>query len=68
VRSPSFRNAISAALLVVALVGIAMQLEAARHGLGRGLQGHFVLAAYILVALYAAASIVVRVRASREKR
>jgi hypothetical protein len=65
--SVHFRNAISAALLVVALAGIAVQLRAGSHGIDRGVQGHFVLAGYILVAIYAAASIAVRLRAARDK-
>ncbi|MGP6158549.1 MAG: hypothetical protein ACLPYS_13780 [Vulcanimicrobiaceae bacterium] len=62
-----YRNAISAALLVVALVGVAVQLKAGNRGLEHGLQGHFVLAGYILVAIYAGASIAVRLRATRDK-
>ena len=62
-----YRNAISAVLLAVALAGIAVQLKAGSHGVDRGLQGHFVLAGYILVAIYAGASIAVRLRASRDK-
>ena len=65
--SPLYRNVISAVLLVVALFGIAVQLKAGSHGMDRGLQGHFVLAGYILVAIYAGASIAVRLRASRDK-
>ncbi len=62
-----YRNAVSAVLLVVALAGIAVQLKAGGHGIDHGLQGHFVLAGYILVAIYAGASIAARLRASRDK-
>jgi hypothetical protein len=61
------RNAISLVLLAVAIVGIVQQIDAARHGFDRGLQAHLVLAGYVLIALYAAASIAVRLRAGRRK-
>jgi hypothetical protein len=67
VTSVLYRNAISAVLLAVALAGVAVQLKTGSHGLDHGVQGHFVLAGYILVAIYAGASIAARLRASRQK-
>jgi hypothetical protein len=68
VTSLFYRNAISLVLLIVALAGIAVQVRAGSRGFERGVQGHFVLAAYIVVAIYAAASIAIRLRAWRERR
>ena len=57
------RNAISAALLVVALVGLAVQYREIRAGIPG--QHTFVVAAYVAVVVYAAASIVLRTRGAR---
>jgi hypothetical protein len=57
------RNAISAALLVVALVGLAVQFREIHQGIPG--QHAFVVAAYIAVVVYAGASIVLRARGAR---
>ncbi len=67
IRSLVLRNALSAILLVVALAGIVVQLREIRAGIIMA-QTRFVLVAYIVIALYAAASIAVRLGAARGKR
>jgi hypothetical protein len=57
------RNALSAALLVVALVGLGVQVREIRHGIPG--QHALIVAAYIAVVIYAAASIVMRTRGAR---
>ena len=67
IRSLALRNALSALLLVVAIAGIVVQLREIRSGFIFP-QTRLVLVAYIIIALYAAASIAVRVGAARGKR
>ncbi len=67
IRSLVLRNALSAVLLVVALAGIVVQLREIRAGIILP-QTRLVLVAYIVIALYALASIAVRARAARGKR
>ena len=57
-RNPVLRNALSAILLVVAVFGFYIELRGARAGLPG--QHRLMLAAYALIAIYAAVSIVVR--------
>ena len=67
IRSLAARNAISVLLLVVALVGIAVQIRDVRQGIVLP-QTRLVLVSYVLIALYAVASIAVRIGAARRKR
>ena len=67
IRSLLVRNALSALLLVVAVVGVLVQLQEIRRGFITP-QTRLVLVAYIMIALYAMASIAVRWRAARTKR
>lgn len=67
IRSLLVRNALSAVLFIVAVVGIFLQAGRIREGLDIS-QARFYVAAYTVVALYALASIVVRVRAARRRR
>jgi hypothetical protein len=67
IRSHALRNALSALLLVVALAGIVVQLREIRSGIIFP-QTRLVLVAYIVIALYASASIAVRLGAARGKR
>ncbi len=67
IRSLSLRNALSVLLLVVALAGIVVQLREIRAGFIYP-QTRLVLVAYIVIALYAGASIAVRLSAARGKR
>jgi len=67
IRSLLYRNALSALLFVVAVVGIFVQLREVRAGLVFP-QTRLVLIAYFLIAIYAIASIAVRIRAARERR
>lgn len=67
IRSLLYRNALSAVLFVVAVVGIIVKMREVREGLVFP-ETRLVLIAYFLIAIYAAASIAIRVRASREKR
>jgi hypothetical protein len=66
-RNPALRNAISVALLIVALVGIGTEIRAIHLGMVDG-QTRLTLAGYILIAIYAAASIAVRFRAGQPKK
>lgn len=67
IRSLIYRNALSAILFVVAIVGIVVKLGEIHSGIIDSMT-RFVLAAYIVVVLYALTSIVVRVNAQRNKR
>jgi hypothetical protein len=67
IRSLVYRNALSAILFVVAIVGIVVKLGEIHSGIIDSMT-RFVLASYIVVALYALASIAVRVNALRNKR
>jgi hypothetical protein len=67
IRSLVYRNALSAVLFVVAVIGIAVQIREIRQGLVFE-QTRFTLVAYILIALYALASIAIRSRGIRDKR
>jgi putative effector of murein hydrolase LrgA (UPF0299 family) len=67
IRSVVARNAISALLFVVAVAGIIEKISEIHHGI-IDVTTRIVLAAYILVALYALASIAVRASALRGKR
>ncbi len=66
IRSLAVRNALSVVLLAVALTGIVVQVRLVRMGLVQP-QTRLVLAAYVLIAIYAAASIAVRFRARTPK-
>jgi hypothetical protein len=66
-RNPALRNAISVALLIVALVGIGTEIRAIHIGMVDS-QTRLTLAGYILIAIYAAASIAVRYRARQPKK
>ncbi len=66
IRSLVLRNALSAVLFVVAIAGIVVQIREVREGLIFP-QTRIVLVAYIIIALYAIASIVVRLRAGGRK-
>jgi len=66
IRSLALRNALSALLLVVAIAGIIVQVREVREGMIFP-QTRFVLVAYIVIALYALASIVFRLRAGGRK-
>ena len=61
IRSLLVRNALSALLFIVAVVGIVVQIHNVRQGLV-GPETRLVLIAYFLIAIYALASIVVRWR------
>jgi hypothetical protein len=61
IRSLVVRNAISALLFVVAVVGVFVQIRNVHQGLV-GPETRLVLIAYILIAIYALAAIVVRSR------
>jgi membrane protein DedA with SNARE-associated domain len=67
IRSLAARNALSALLFVVAVIGIGVQLHNVRQGLV-GPETRLVLVAYVLIAIYALAAIVVRLRASGKPR
>ena len=67
IRSLALRNALSALLLIVAIAGIVVQLREIRSGIIIP-QTRLVLVAYIMIALYASASIAVRINAARGKR
>lgn len=59
--NPRLRNALSVALLIVAVVGAYLEYRAARNGFPG--QHQLVIAAYVLIAIYAAASLALRMRA-----
>jgi len=67
IRSLALRNALSALLLVVAVSGIVVEIREINQGIVIP-QTRLVLTAYVLIAIYALASIVIRVRAARGKR
>jgi hypothetical protein len=67
IRSLVYRNALSAILFVVAIAGIVVKLGEVHRGIVDSMT-RLVLASYIVVALYALASIAVRVNALRNKR
>ena len=66
IRSLVYRNLLSAVLLVVAVVGIVVQLREIHLGIVLP-QARLVLTAYILIALYAIASIALRLRGKKPK-
>jgi hypothetical protein len=67
IRSLAARNALSALLFVVAVVGIFVQLRNVREGIV-GPETRLVLVAYFLIAIYALAAIAVRLRAAGKPR
>jgi hypothetical protein len=67
IRSSLYRNALSAVLFVVAVAGIVVKLREVRQGLVFP-ETRLVLIAYFLIAIYAAASIALRLRAAHQKR
>ncbi len=67
IKSLAVRNAISALLLVVVIAGIVVKIGEIRHGIVDSTT-RLTLAGYVLVALYAIASIGVRLSAARKKR
>jgi len=66
-RNPALRNAISVALLIVAIVGIGTEVRLIHLGMVDS-QTRLTLAGYIIIAIYAAASIAVRLRAGQPKK
>lgn len=66
IRSLVYRNALSATLFVLAVAGIVVKVGEVHRGLIDGTT-RLVLVLYVLVALYAAASIAARVNAARNK-
>jgi hypothetical protein len=66
IRSQFYRNALSATLFAVAVAGIVVKVGEIHRGIVDATT-RFVLAGYILVALYALASIAVRINAARKK-
>ncbi len=67
IRSLAARNALSALLFVVAVIGIFVQIRNVREGIV-GPETRLVLIAYFLIAIYALAAIAVRLRASGKPR
>jgi hypothetical protein len=67
IRSAAYRNALSALLFVVAVVGVVVQLREIHQGLVLP-QTRLVLAAYILIAIYALASIALRLRGGAKEK
>ena len=65
IRSLLYRNALSALLFVVAIVGIGVQLRLIHQGIVEP-QTRLVLIAYILIAIYAVASIALRLRSAKK--
>lgn len=63
----ALRNAISFVLLVIALIGVGSEIRLIRMGVVQS-NTRLTLAAYILIAIYAAASIAVRFRANTQKK
>lgn len=66
IRSVAYRNVLSAVLLVVAIAGIVVQLRELHAGIVLP-QARLVLTAYIIIALYASASIALRLRGKKPK-
>jgi hypothetical protein len=67
IRSVLYRNSLSALLFIVAVVGIFVQLREIHLGIVLP-QTRLVLIAYFLIAIYAVASIALRLRGTRGKR
>jgi len=67
IRSLLYRNALSGVLFFVAVAGIVVKLREVRQGLVFP-ETRLILIAYFLIAIYAAASIALRLRAARQKR
>jgi hypothetical protein len=67
IRSIVYRNVLSATLFAVAIIGLVVKLGEVHRGIVDAMT-RYVLAGYIVVALYAAASIAVRINALRNKR
>ena len=65
IRSAAFRNALSVALLALAIVGIATQVDLIRKGFVEP-QARLTIAGYALVGIYAAVSLAVRLRMSKK--
>ena len=66
IRSLAYRNVLSAVLFVVAVVGIVVQLRELHAGIILP-QARLVLTAYFLIAIYALASIALRLRGRKIK-
>ncbi len=66
IRSLLVRNSISALLFAVAVSGIFVQLRLIRQGLIEP-QTRLVLIAYFLIAIYAVASIALRLRSKKDQ-
>lgn len=66
IRSLAYRNVLSAILFVVAVVGIVVQLRELHAGIVLP-QARLVLTAYFLIAIYALASIALRLRGRKSK-
>jgi hypothetical protein len=67
IRSLLYRNVLSGVLFVVAVVGIVVQIREIHQGLILP-QTRLTLIAYFLIAIYAAASIALRLRATLKSR
>ncbi|MBC5799037.1 MAG: hypothetical protein GIX03_00535 [Candidatus Eremiobacteraeota bacterium] len=67
IRSLAARNALSVLLLIVAVVGIIVQVRDIHQGIVLP-QTRFVLVGYAVICVYAIASIAVRVSAARRGR
>ena len=68
IRSALYRNVLSAVLFVVAIVGIFVQIREIHQGIILP-QTRLTLIAYFLIAIYAGASIALRLRATfKDKR
>ncbi|GAC1305399.1 MAG: hypothetical protein NVSMB19_16820 [Vulcanimicrobiaceae bacterium] len=67
IRSVLYRNSLSALLFIVAVAGIVVQIREIHLGIVLP-QTRLVLIAYFLIAIYAAASIALRLRGIKTKR
>ncbi len=66
IRSLAARNALSVLLLIVAVIGIIVQVRNIQQGIVLP-QTRFVLVGYAVICLYAIASIAVRVNSGRRR-
>ncbi len=66
IRSVLYRNSLSALLFIVAVVGIFVQIREVHLGIVVP-QTRLVLIAYFLIAIYAIASIALRLRSTKKK-
>ncbi len=66
IRSLAYRNVLSAVLFLVAVIGVVVQVRELHAGIVLP-QARLVLTAYFLIAIYALASIVLRMWSKRTK-